>query len=89
MKKLIFIVMVLSIFAIAYAGNGGARSISDNGSLYGKYQSWVATCESGSRRVLHKDYDGHWHLNSSSYDMGSRYDSWSLQEVADYACKEL
>lgn len=66
----------------------GMKSIRSQGK-YGEYPSWSIECNSGYSRTLYLDKNNHWHANGSSSDMGSKYDSWSKEQVADYICNEL
>lgn len=68
----------------------GLKRLEDNGKSFNNNQSWRAICNDNSSRILFRSANGqHWLLNGSTSDMGPRYDSWSVDQVADYACKEL
>lgn len=66
----------------------GMKNVRSAGTYIG-YPSWSIECNNGSSRNMFLDRNGHWHANGSTIDMGSYYDSWSKEKVADYICKEL
>lgn len=82
MKKMIFMfgLGALMIAAPAYAG---VSKIQNNGKIGGA-SSYRVECTSGSSKVIYKK-NGTWYTGGGGH-MGNRYNSWSLEKVANYVC---
>lgn len=85
MKKVILGLAVLGLM-VSFASAASVSRIEDNGKINGA-QSWVAQCSNGSRHVIYYK-NGTWYHGSLGH-MGDRYNSWSKEDVAKYACEEL
>lgn len=82
MKKIIMIVgaSVLMFAAPAYAG---VSNIQNNGKISG-VSSYRVECTSGSSKIVYKK-NGTWYTGGGGH-LGNRYNSWSLDRVANYLC---
>lgn len=85
MKKVV-VSAIATICLGATLNAATVSNISNNGQISGVNSS-VVECSSGARHVLYYK-SGTWYHGSLGH-MGDRYNSWSLGQVAEYACKEL
>ena len=68
----------------AYAA--GVSKIENNGTISG-VPSYRVQCTSGSSHIIYQK-NGTWYHGTLG-DMGSKYNSWSTSQVAEYACGKL
>lgn len=79
MKKVLAALLALGVTTALYAGVSKIRS---NGNVSG-VPSYQVTCSSGSTHIIyHKN--GTWYKSGSH--MGDRYNSWSVNQVAEFLC---
>jgi len=64
----------------------GAKNIQSNGQISG-VPSFYISCHGGGTHIIYKK-SGKWYHGSLGH-MGARYNNYSREDVADYACKSL
>lgn len=82
MKK-ITIVLGLGALMFAAPAFAGVSKIQNNGKISG-VPSYRVECTSGSSKIIYKK-NGTWYTGGGGH-MGNRYNSWSVNDVADYVC---
>ena len=82
MKSRILILSAV-IFAFSTPAFAGVSKIQSNGKISG-VPSYLVKCNSGSTTVIYKK-GGTWYTGGGGH-MGNRYNSWSVNDVADYVC---
>lgn len=81
MKKSALAVVMSVVSSIAFAG---VSNISGNGNVSG-VPSWRVQCSGGSSYIIYQK-NGTWYRGDIGH-MGNKYDSWSVDQVADYVCR--
>jgi hypothetical protein len=84
MEEVVLVSVVLGLLAVSVCA--GVSGVKSNGNISGVPSSQV-TCTSGSSHIIYKK-SGTWYHGSVG-SMGNKYNSWSTDQVADYACNNL
>lgn len=72
-----------ALLLLSSTAHAGVSKIQNNGKVSG-VPSYRVECTSGSSKVIYKK-NGTWYTGGGGH-MGNRYNSWSVNEVADYVC---
>lgn len=76
--------LFLSFAIMTTAATAGVSNISSNGNVSG-VPSQRIQCSGGSSYIVYQK-NGSWYRGDIGH-MGNKFDSWSVNQVADYLCK--
>lgn len=76
--------LLLTLALTAASASAGVSNIGSNGTVNGAASQRIQCTGGSSYIVYHKN--GTWYRGDSGH-MGNKYDSWSVNQLAEYLCK--